>query len=225
MAARSEASEARAPRIIAFAGSLRTESYNKKLAQAMAAGAELAGAEVRVLDLKDYPVPVLDADLFDAYNSDPHRLFDEGGRVGPPHEVPLPEGLLRLKEHARWADGWLVATPEYGGSIPGMLKNLIDWLTRLAPGEAPLDNFTYKLVARACVCLEGNGHGALAELTRLITTLGGIVLPGNDVFYAADDLFDGEGQLQDPANARTAARIGRRLDRAIRSFQGLASAT
>jgi chromate reductase len=225
MAARSEPSESRPPRIIAFAGSLRTESYNKKLAHAMASGADLAGADVRLLDLKDYPVPVLDADLFDAYNSDPHRLFDEGGRVGPPHEVPLPEGLLRLKEHARWADGWLVATPEYGGSIPGMLKNLIDWLTRLAPGEAPLDNFTYKLVARACVCLEGNGHGALAELTRLITTLGGIVLPGNDVFYAADDLFDSEGQFQDPANARAAARIGRRLDRAIRSFRGLASAT
>src|SRR3954454_21865202 len=72
--------------IIAFAGSLRTDSSNKKLARAMAAGAELAGAEVRFLDLKEYPVPVLDADLFDAENSDPHRLFDEGGRVGPPHD-------------------------------------------------------------------------------------------------------------------------------------------
>ncbi len=123
--------EPRPPRIIAFAGSLRTDSNNKKLARAMAAGAELAGAEVRLLDLKDYPVPVLDADLFDAKNSDPHRLYDEGGRVGPPHDVPLPEGLLQLKEHVRWADGWLVATPEYGGSIPGMLKNLIDWLTGL----------------------------------------------------------------------------------------------
>ena len=223
MAARSEPLESRAPRIVAFAGSLRAGSYNKKLAQVMATGAELAGAEVRVLDLKDYPVPVLDADLFDAYNSDPHRLFDEGGRVGPPHDIPLPEGLLRLKEQVRWADGWLIATPEYGGSIPGMLKNVIDWLTRLAPGEAPLDNFTYKLVARSCVCLEGNGNGALGELTRLITTLGGIVLPGNDVFYAADDLFDADGQFRDPANGRAAAAIGRRLDRAIRRFQGLSA--
>ena len=213
--------EPRPPRIIAFAGSLRTDSYNKKLARAMAAGAESAGAEVRVVDLKDYPVPVLDADLFDAINSDPHRLFDEGGRVGPPHDVPLPEGLVRLKEHFRWADGWLVATPEYGGSIPGMLKNLIDWLTRLAPGEAPLDNFTYKLVARACVCLEGNGHGALAELTRLITTLGGVVLPGNDIFYVAEDLFGGDGQFRDPAKRRAAEGVGRRLDRMIRSVHGL----
>lgn len=213
--------EPRPPRIIAFAGSLRTDSYNKKLARVMAAGAVSAGAEVRLLDLTDYPVPVLDADLFDSVNSDPHRLFDDGGRVGPPHEVPLPEGLLRLKEHVRWADGWLVATPEYGGSIPGMLKNLIDWLTRLAPGEAPLDNFTYKLVARACVCLEGNGHGALAELTRLITTLGGVVLPGNDIFYVAEDLFGGDGQFRDPANRRAAEGVGRRLDRMIRSVHGL----
>jgi|GEM_PF-2275695 len=212
----------RQPHIVAFAGSLRTESSNKKLAQVMARGAELAGAEVRFVDLKEYPVPVLDADLFDAKNSDPHRLFDEGGRVGPPHDVPLPENLLRLKEHLRWADGWLVATPEYGGSIPGMLKNLIDWVTRLAPGEAPLDNFTYKLVARASVCLHGNGHGALAELTRLLNTLGAIVLPGDDIFYIADDLFDSEGQFSDPANNRAAERIGHRLDRTIRRFHGLA---
>lgn len=217
--------ETRSPRIIAFAGSLRADSNNKKLARAMAAGAESAGSEVRVLDLKDYPLPVLDADLFDARNSDPHRLFDEGGRVGPPHDVPLPESLLRLKELVQWADGFLIATPEYGGSIPGMLKNLIDWLTRLAPGEAPLDNFTYKLIARACVCLDGNGHGALAELNRVLTTLGAIVLPGNDIFYVADDLFDANGQFADPTDRSTAERIGRRLDRTIRKFQGLSAAS
>ncbi|MGV0793537.1 NADPH-dependent FMN reductase [Mycolicibacterium sp. XJ1819] len=213
--------ETRGPRVIAFAGSLRTDSANKKLARAMAVGAERAGAEVRFLDLKDFPVPVLDADLFDAVSSDPHRLFDEGGRVGPPHRIPLPAGVLELKEHLRWADGWLVATPEYGGSIPGMLKNLIDWLTRLAPGEAPLDNFTFKVVARACVCLEGHGHGALAELTRLLTTLGAVVLPGNDVFYVADDLFDDSGSFRDPTLVRSAERIGRRLTDSIRRFHGL----
>jgi len=214
--------ETRSPRVVAFAGSLRADSNNKKLARAMAAGAESAGSEVRFLDLEQYPLPVLDADLFDARNSDPHRLFDEGGRVGPPHDVPLPEPLMALKEHMRWADGFLIATPEYGGSIPGMLKNLIDWLTRLAPGEAPLDNFTYKLVARACVCLDGNGHGAMAELNRVMTTLGAIVLPGNDIFYVADDLFDADGQFANPTNRLAAERVGKRLDRTIRRFQGLA---
>ena len=213
--------DTRSHRIVAFAVSLRVDSNNKKLARAMAAGAASAGSEVRFVDLKEYSLPVLDADLFDAHNSDPHRLFDEGGRVGPPHNVAPPDALLRLKDHMRWADGLLIATPEYGGSIPGMLKNLIDWLTRLAPGEAPLDNFTYKLVARACVCLDGNGHGALAELTRVMTTLGAIVLPGNDIFYVADDLFDADGQFADPTTRSSAERIGRRLDRTIRRFNGL----
>ena len=75
---------------------------------------------MRFLDRKEYPVPVLDADLFDARNSDPHRLFEDRRNVGPPHDIPLPDNVLRVKEHVRWADGWLVATPEYGGSIPGM---------------------------------------------------------------------------------------------------------
>ena len=134
----------------------------------------------------------------------------------------MPAGAQALRRRLTEADAFIIASPEYNASMPGLLKNLIDWLTRLAPGEAPLDNFTYKLVARACVCLEGNGHGALAELTRLVTTLGGVVLPGNDIFYVAEDLFDGEGDFRDPANRRAAERIGRRLDRTIRSFNGLA---
>lgn len=71
----------------------------------------------------------------------------------------------------------------------------------------------------------GQRARALAELTRLITTLGGVVLPGNDIFYVAEDLFDGDGEFRDPANRRAAERVGRRLDRMIRSFHGLAEPT
>ena len=59
----------------------------------MAAGATRAGAEVRFLVLKEYPVPVLDADLFDARSSDPYRLFENGRKVGPPHDIPLPHDV------------------------------------------------------------------------------------------------------------------------------------
>jgi NAD(P)H-dependent FMN reductase len=214
----------RAPRIIAFAGSLRADSNNKKLARNMAAGAESAGAEVRVLDLKDYPLPVYDADLYDAVNGDPHRLHDAGGKVGPPHEVPMPEGLLQLKEHFRWADGWLVATPEYNRSIPGMLKDLFDWLTRLAPGESPLDNFTYKVVGCACAAYEGNGHGAVADLRRLLSGLECIMIPSSNVIFISEDLFDADDRLRDETQRRSAEGIGRRLDRMIRRFHDLGSA-
>jgi chromate reductase, NAD(P)H dehydrogenase (quinone) len=212
--------EHRAPRIIAFAGSLRANSNNKKLARNMASGAEEAGAQVRVLDLSDYPLPVYDADIYDSVNGDPHALFDAGGRIGAPHDVPMPEGLLRLKEHFRWADGWIVATPEYNRSIPGMLKNMVDWLTRLAPGESPLDNFTYKVVGCASAAYEGNGHGAVSDLGRLLTGLECIMIPGGDVFYISDDLFDAEGRLQDASQRLAAARIGRRVARMVERFLG-----
>lgn len=215
--------ENRAPRIIAFAGSLRADSNNKKLVRNMAAGAERAGAEVRVLDLKDYPLPVYDADLYDAVNGDPHRLFDAGAKIGPLHDVPMPEGLLRLKEHFRWADGWLVATPEYNRSIPGMLKNMIDWLTRLAPGESPLDNFTYKVVGCASAAYEGNGHGAVADLRRLLSGLECIVIPSSNVFYIGEDVFDEDGHLRDDLQRRAAEGIGRRLDHMTRRVHDLGS--
>ncbi|MFM2100177.1 MAG: hypothetical protein RLZZ366_1716, partial [Pseudomonadota bacterium] len=136
----------RRPRILAFAGSLRTESYNKYVVQNAAAGARAAGAEVRVLDLKEFPLPVYDADLFDSVSGDPHALATSGGKVGGPHAKPMPEGLLRLKEHFRWADGWIVSTPMHNGTYTASLHNLIDWLTRMAPGERPLDNISRKVI-------------------------------------------------------------------------------
>ena len=211
----------RAPRVIAFAGSLRVDSNNKKLAWNMAVGAEAAGAEVRVLDLKQYPLPVYDADLYDARNGDPHALHDAGQRVGPPHDRPMPEGLLRLKEHFRWADGWLVATPEYSRRMPGMLKNALDWLTRLAPGESPLDNFTYKVVGLACAAYEGGGVSACQDLRGVLSGLECIVVPSSDVYVIAEDLFDAEGRLRDPAQRRRAEATGRRVVRIIRQLKGL----
>jgi NAD(P)H-dependent FMN reductase len=110
-----------APRVIAFGASLRAESYNKKLARTLAKGAADAGAEVRYLDLAEFPIPVYNADIYDAASADPHALFDRGEKVGGPHRTPMPEGLLRLKEHVRWSTGWLIATPEHKSHLPGRL--------------------------------------------------------------------------------------------------------
>jgi len=206
----------RPPRLIAFAGSLRAESTNKKLVRNLAAGAEAAGAEVRVLDLKDYPLPVYDADLYDAAAADPHALHDRGGRVGGPHGIPMPEGLLALKEHVRWSDGWLIATPEYNRSYPGMLKNLFDWLTRMAPGESPLDNFTYKIVGIVCAAYEGGGVSAAADLRRMLSGLACIVVPGSEVFVIEDDLFDEAGRIRDTRLRKTAEAAGERVVRMVR---------
>ena len=207
------------PRIIAFAGSMRADSYNAKLAAAVAEGSRAAGADVRVLTMRDYPLPVYDADSFDSESADPHALFDRGGTEGGPHSIPMPEGLLRLKEQFCWADGFILSTPEYLRSYPGMVKNMFDWLSRLAPGEAPMDNFTWKCALPVCAAYEGGGITALADLRRLLIGLECIVVPGGDPFMISDTLFDENGALASAADRKRAERAGARLVRMIRAMR------
>src|SRR5262245_35742367 len=109
------------PKILAFAGSTRTESYNKKLVRIAAAGARQAGAEVTLIDLRDLPLPLFDEDLESS----------EG----------LPPNARRLKDLFLAHHGLLISAPEYNSSISGVLKNAIDWVSRPVPGEAPLGCF------------------------------------------------------------------------------------
>jgi NAD(P)H-dependent FMN reductase len=219
---------ARPPRIIAFAGSLRSGSYNKALACNLAAGARDAGADVRVLDLADFPIPVYNADAYDSKAGDPHALFDRsvskdgpnallerGPMVGGPHAIPMPEGLLAFKEHVHWSDGWLIATPEHNRTYPAALHNLVDWLTRLAPGESPLDNFTYKVVGVASAAYEGGGVTAILDVKRLLVGLGCLVVPGGNAITITsyDEMYDDVGTLRDPDQRREAERVGRRVAR------------
>jgi NAD(P)H-dependent FMN reductase len=97
-------------KILAIAGSLREHSYNKRVLAIAADGARNAGAEVTPLDLRDYPMPV--------YNNDEQLTsgFDANA--------------LRFQQILSEHHGLLIATPEYNGSIPGGLKNAIDWASR-----------------------------------------------------------------------------------------------
>jgi NAD(P)H-dependent FMN reductase len=211
-----------APKVIAFAGSLRAASYNHRLALNLANGARDAGAEVRVLSLADFPLPVYSADVYDSVAGDPHALFDRGERVGGEHRIPMPEGLLAIKEQFRWADGWVVATPEHNRTYTAALHNLVDWLTRLAPGESPLDNFTYKVVGIASAAYAGGGVTAVADLRRLLSGLGCIVVPGGPVVTITghDEMFDGDGVLRDRHDRREAERVGRRVARMAAQLAG-----
>ncbi len=98
------------PRILAFAGSARRESLNKKLARVAAQYAREAGAEVTFIDLDDYPMPVYHGDLEAA----------EG----------MPENGKKLRALFLAHDALLIVTPENNRSIPSLLKNTIDWLSR-----------------------------------------------------------------------------------------------
>ena len=99
-----------APRILAFAGSLRAESFNKKLARVAAEALRKAGGEVTLIDLRDYPLPLYDGDLEAASG--------------------LPENGRKLKSLFLEHQGLLISSPEYNSSIPAVLKNTIDWVSR-----------------------------------------------------------------------------------------------
>jgi len=176
----------RAPRILGFAGSLRAESWNKKLVKLALEAARAAGAQTTFLDLRDVPMPVYDADLEQS----------EG----------LPDGAKRLKEIMIAHDGFLIASPEYNSSISAALKNAIDWASR---GDPPLACFNDKVAA-----LLSASPGALGGLRGLVTVrsilsnLNVLVLPRQFALSRAHEAFDEHGRLKDAKHAAAVERIG-----------------
>ena len=124
------------PKILAFAGSTRTGSYNKKLLHLAVEASRNAGAEVTVIDLKNYPMPLFDGDL--------------------EKESGIPENGLKLKQLMMEHDGFLIASPEYNSSFSGVLKNSIDWVSRPEKGVRDLIAFDGKVV-----CLMSASPGGL----------------------------------------------------------------
>lgn len=167
-----------APRILAFAGSARADSYNKRLVRIAARAAEDAGAQVSLIDLKDYPLPI--------FNEDLER--DEGP----------PENAVKLKklflEHA----GLLISAPEYNSSITALLKNTIDWVSRRSEGEPPLAAYENK-VAALMSASPGNlgGLRGLVHVRSILGNIGVLVLPDQVAISRAFEAFDESGNLKD----------------------------
>ena len=176
-------------RVLAFAGSTRTGSLNKKLVKVAAAGARAAGAEVTELDLRDLSLPLYDGDLEE--------------------QAGLPPGAKRLKELLKAHQGLLIASPEYNSSISGALKNAIDWASRPEPGEPPLAAFAGKVAG-----LVSASPGALGGLRGLVTVrsiLGNIkvlVLPDQVAVGKADQAFEPDGSLKDKKQQAAVEAIG-----------------
>jgi chromate reductase len=178
-------------RILAFAGSTRMHSYNKKLAAAAAKGAEAAGAEVTLIDLRDYPLPLFDEDLEAA----------EG----------LPENARALRALFLSHEALLIANPEYNGSLSAVLKNTIDWLSRRQPDEEPLVCFKDKVAL--LVAASPGALGGLRALRHLQTVLMGIkviVLPEQKAIPNAAKVFDDHG-IADEKIRLEVERLGARL--------------
>src|SRR5260370_41342982 len=113
------------PKILAFAGSTRIESFNKKLIKIAVEGARSAGVEVTLADLRDFPMPIYDGDL--------------EAKDG------LPAKARQFKDLMLAHQGLLISAPEYNSSITAVLKHTSDWAWRRSAGEAPLACFTGKV--------------------------------------------------------------------------------
>ena len=187
------------PRILAFAGSLRSGSYNGKILAVAADGARAAGADVTRIDLRDFPVPPYDGDL----------EATEG----------IPASALKLKELFKAADGLLVASPEYNSAISGTLKNVLDWVSRTAPGEKPLEGFKGR-VAALCSASPGalGGIRGLASVRLILGNMSVVVLPDQVAVPRANEAFDDEGNVVDPGRRKALMELGGTLARTTRAL-------
>jgi NAD(P)H-dependent FMN reductase len=180
------------PRILAFAGSLRADSWNKKLVKIAAAGAREEGAEVTYIDLRDLPMPLFDEDL----------EATEG----------LPTTARQFKDLLMSHQGMLIASPEYNSSITAVLKNAIDWASRPAPNEPMLAGFVDKVAA--IMSTSPGALGGLRGLVHLRAILGNInvlVLPGQVAIPKAYEAFNADGTLKDPQQQKSVEKLGKNV--------------
>lgn len=181
------------PRILAFGGSLRRDSFNQKLAAIAAEGARSAGAEVTLAALRDFPLPVFDQDLEDAQG--------------------MPEAARKLKQLFREHHGLIISAPEYNSSISGALKNAIDWVSRAeSDDEPPLVAFTGK-TAVLCAASPGalGGLRGLVTVRSILGNIGVTVLPDQVAVSKAHEAFKPDGSLADEKQAARVKKLGSQL--------------
>ncbi|MEQ8316808.1 MAG: NAD(P)H-dependent oxidoreductase [Phycisphaerales bacterium] len=178
------------PKILVFAGSLRSESLNHKLVVAASKGAEKAGAHVTVIRLRDFQMPLYDQEIEDASG--------------------LPENCLKLKELFKAHHGFLVGCPEYNSSISGVLKNTVDWVSRPRDGEAPLECFDRKVIGLTAASPGGLGGIRGLPIERMLFGhIKAIVLPDQYALSQAHEAFDDAGNLKDDKQREMAEGVGK----------------
>ncbi len=163
-------------KVLAFAGSTRKDSYNKKLIQVAVEMARQKGAKVTLIDLNDYLMPFYDADI-------------EAKQGIPAHAKKLRNLMLEN-------DVIMIASPEYNASIPGILKNAIDWTSRDEKGQFSSDPYKGKKIAIMSAS-PGKGGGArgLVHLRAILQAVGGDVIKDQVSVPDAFKAFDEKGKL------------------------------
>jgi chromate reductase, NAD(P)H dehydrogenase (quinone) len=188
-------------RLLFFAGSTRVGSYNKKLARLAQRIASANGVEGVFIDLKDYPMPL--------YNGDLER------------EQGAPQTAQEFKALLGEYQGVFIASPEYNSSVTPLLKNTLDWVTRVrAKGETGLEIYRTRVFAISGA--SPGYYGAMRSLLNLRQILeigiGASVIPQQLALPRANDAFEADGSLKDHAQQKMLTGVVEALAIAANKF-------
>jgi chromate reductase, NAD(P)H dehydrogenase (quinone) len=182
------------PKVLVLAGSIRTGSFNARLAALAAKEIARAEAEVTRISLLDFPMPLYDG--------------DDEARAGPP------ENAIKLKRMFCAHQGVFIASPEYNASLTPLLKNAIDWISRVRENkEPPLSAYRNRVFALGAA---SNGtYGGMRSIMALRQTLelgcGALVIPEQISVREASHAFDENDELRDERSAGLLRALARRL--------------
>jgi len=172
-------------KILVFSGSTRVGSVNARLAACAAEHLTELGCDVMHISLKDYPMPLYGGDLEDA----------DG----------VPDNAVKLAELMHAHNGFFIAGPEYNGSLSPLLKNAIDWITRVPNKENGLSPFKGKVGAVGAASPGGmGGISMLYHLRQIIVRLGTLVVSEQVAVGNAGSVFDENNRI---THERTASYL------------------
>lgn len=188
-------------RLLLVPGSTRTEAFSKRLARAASALAADVGAEATCIDLRDFAMPLYDGDL--------------ETRAG------VPEAAARLRGLVKAHDALVFVSPEYNASLPAVLKNTLDWLSRPYAPEPGVSVFRDK-VAGLLSSSPGalGGMRGLVHLRQILMNLGMLVVTEQFALGGAADAFAADGGLADEKHRAAVSKVLRRVVHVAERLRG-----
>ena len=187
-------------KILVIPGSLRTGSLNARLAATAAFEFTQAGADVTRISLADFPLPIYDGDL--------------------QSKSGVPKNAVNLKRMISAHHGVLIVTPEYNSSVPPLVKNTIDWVSRVQDGQESRGQIFRERPFAIAAASEGRlgGTRALAALRLILSACHATVIPNQLALSFASEAYDDMDRLKQPADIEALAGLVRQLTEVSQSM-------
>jgi chromate reductase len=187
-------------KILVIPGSLRTGSLNARLAATAAYEFTQAGADVTRISLADFPLPIYDGDL--------------------QSKSGVPKNAVNLKRRISAHHGVLIVTPEYNSSVPPLVKNTIDWVSRVQDGQERRGQIFRERPFAIAAASEGRlgGTRALAALRLILSACHATVIPNQLALSFASEAYDDMDRLKQPADVEALAGLVRQLTEVSQSM-------